>query len=129
MAGPVMLPQVVQQRHHQPLECFDVFAHSAFLASGGQRRRVSNGAETGIKEDRNRKGASHTDVDPPRSYWPAISLFSPREDSQQQIATHKPANPSRAHERMMPVVFQPRALSPEGRTPVLRNSMTLLMVL
>jgi len=38
MAGPVMLPQIIQQRH-PPLEYFDVFAHSAFFASGGQRRR------------------------------------------------------------------------------------------
>jgi hypothetical protein len=29
MTDPVMLPQIVQQRH-PPLECFDVFAHNAF---------------------------------------------------------------------------------------------------
>ena len=40
MAGPVVLPQMVQQRH-PPLECLDVFAHNAFFASGGQRRRVT----------------------------------------------------------------------------------------
>src|ERR1035437_4229844 len=29
MTGPVVLPQIVQQRQ-PPLECFDVFAHNAF---------------------------------------------------------------------------------------------------
>ena len=32
-----MLPQIVQQRQ-PPLGCLDVFAHSAFFASGAQRR-------------------------------------------------------------------------------------------
>jgi hypothetical protein len=35
-----MLPQLVQQRH-PPLECLEILAHSAFFASGGQRRQVS----------------------------------------------------------------------------------------
>ena len=35
--GPVMFSQIVQQRQ-SPLECFDVFAHNAFFASGAQRR-------------------------------------------------------------------------------------------
>ena len=38
MTSPVMLPQIVQKRH-PPLECYDVFAHGAFFASGAQRRR------------------------------------------------------------------------------------------
>src|SRR5665213_1653874 len=37
MTSPVMLPQIVQKRH-PPLECYDVFAHGAFFASGAQRR-------------------------------------------------------------------------------------------
>jgi len=37
MTGPVVLPQIVQQRQ-SPLECLDVFAHNAFFASGAQRR-------------------------------------------------------------------------------------------
>jgi hypothetical protein len=37
MTSPVMLPQIVQKRH-PPLECYDVFAHGAFFASGAKRR-------------------------------------------------------------------------------------------
>src|ERR1039458_9017908 len=39
MTSPVMLPQIVQKRP-PPLECYDVFAHGAFFASGAQRRRL-----------------------------------------------------------------------------------------
>ena len=37
MTSPAMLPQIVQKRH-PPLECFDVFTHGAFFASGAKRR-------------------------------------------------------------------------------------------
>jgi hypothetical protein len=40
MTSPVMLPQILNQRQ-SPLECFDVFAHNAFFASGAQRRPVT----------------------------------------------------------------------------------------
>jgi hypothetical protein len=37
MTGPIMLPQIVQ-KWHPPLECYDVFTHGVFFASGAQRR-------------------------------------------------------------------------------------------
>jgi hypothetical protein len=37
MTGPVVVPQIVQQRQ-SPLECLDVFADNAFSASGAQRK-------------------------------------------------------------------------------------------
>src|ERR1017187_5870758 len=37
MTSPVMLPQIIQKRQ-PPLECFDVFAHGDFFASGAKRR-------------------------------------------------------------------------------------------
>ena len=49
LTGPVLLPQIIQQRH-SPLECFDVLAHSAFLPpepSVGGRRRQSQARMVG----------------------------------------------------------------------------------
>jgi hypothetical protein len=37
MTNPVMLMQILNQRR-SPLECFDVFTHGTFFASGAQRR-------------------------------------------------------------------------------------------
>jgi len=38
MTSPVMLPQILNQRH-PPLECFDVLSHGVFFASGAGRRQ------------------------------------------------------------------------------------------
>ena len=39
MTSPVMLLQILNQRR-PPLECFDVFAHGTFFASGAKRRSI-----------------------------------------------------------------------------------------